>query len=215
MIILSHKVTPQPDTQKLFIVFNVVLETAHTKDLWLCLSGSKGGGRRWSESSETDCFHPTAGKEKYFYHCKSEHCDQTHHSNSGDDFLYLKCSSPSVLVRGLNMMTNCFLVFVLLLRCLKTTSTCWKSLTPVTAVGMRKALSLRPPGNTNMHTSTQINSVIHLIHSFDFKDYLDISFTYGAYFDNLKMMKMMKMTTLWCLIANSYCGSPYTCFNSQ
>lgn len=141
----------------------------------------------------------------------TEHCDQTHHSNSGDDFMYLKCSSPSaVFVRGLNMMTNCFLVFVLLLRCLKTTSTCWKSLTPATAVGMWKALSLRPPGNTNMHTSTQ-----NLIHSFDFKDYLDISFTYGAYFDNLKVMKMMKMTTLCCLIANSYCGSPYTCFNSQ
>lgn len=46
----------------------------------------------------------------------------------------VKLAALPVFVRGLTMMTKSFLAFVLLLRCLKTTSTYLKFLTLVTVV---------------------------------------------------------------------------------
>lgn len=146
--------------QKCFIVLVVVaLETGHAEDIWLCVSGSEGGGGR-PEGSETERLHPGAGEEKYCNHCKCVHGVLTLHWST--DHTSLRSSSLlAVVVRGSNTMTKCFLVFELLWRFLKITSTCWKSLTPVTAVGMWTAMWLRPPGNMVVpHSPTVLCTVL-------------------------------------------------------
>lgn len=201
-----------------FIVFFILLlfwcflrPTVHAKDIWLCLSGSKGGGRRWSESSETECFHPTAGEEKYFHHCKSERCDQTHHSDSDDDFMRLKCSPlPVFLPEDWTWWQSVF-------RYPCAYWDVWKLQVPAESLGLLQQLW---GYKRRCHSGHQVRqectqSTQNWIHYFDFNDYLDIPFTYGAWFHNVEMIERMKMTTSCCRIASSYCGSPDTCFNSQ
>lgn len=89
-------------------------------------------------------------------------------------FLYFHSFSPHILntwcnieemiininvcVRRSSMMTRCFSAFVLLVRCLKTTSTCSKSPTPVTGVAMWGVPSPRLPGNTHTHPVYSIHT---------------------------------------------------------
>lgn len=57
------------------------------------------------------------------------------------------CMCICVCFRGLPMTTKTFLAYVLPVRCLKSTSTCWKFLTLATVVEMRKEPSPRQPGD--------------------------------------------------------------------